>query len=159
MWYSSKRDIGFYSERTHSSNKLFSRNILISSQNVKKSSKTRSPFLRKKQHHYSVKSRQISVTFLLKKLLKSWFHGNFWASSRFIVLFHTKRNKEVTELISRINFGESKLLVFPHCSLRVVLVYRYLQWFKSGSRKKLYQKSSTKRAIMQTISGEKAENH
>ena len=33
---------------------------------------------------FSVKS-----TILLKKLLKSWFHGNFWVWSRFTVLFHT----------------------------------------------------------------------
>ena len=35
------------------------------------------------QHNF----RQINV--LLKKLLKSWFHENFWAWSRIIVLFHT----------------------------------------------------------------------
>ena len=40
-------------------------------------------FLRK-IYIFSVKS-----TTLLKKLLKRWFHGNFWAWSRFIVLFHT----------------------------------------------------------------------
>ena len=31
----------------------------------------------------------VKSTFLLKKLLKSSFHGNFWAWSRFIAFFHT----------------------------------------------------------------------
>ena len=45
----------------------------------------------KHDHHFYGKIAIFSVksTVLLKKLLKSWFHGNFWAWSRFIVLFHT----------------------------------------------------------------------
>ena len=31
----------------------------------------------------------VKVTVLLRKLLKSWFDGNFWAWSRVLVLFHT----------------------------------------------------------------------
>ena len=50
---------------------------------VKKYYQTRSRVLRKNQH-FSVKS-----TFLLKKLLKSWFHEIFLAWSYFEVLFHT----------------------------------------------------------------------
>ena len=42
-------------------------------------SKTRSPFLRKKQHFFC----QINVFNYLKKLLKSWLHRKFLASLRF----------------------------------------------------------------------------
>ena len=47
----------------------------------------------KHDHHFygkiAIFFRQINVFSALKKLLKRWFHGNFWAWSRFIVLFHT----------------------------------------------------------------------
>ena len=45
----------------------------------------------KHDHCFCGKFKTFSVksTFLLKKLVKSWFHGNFWAWSRFIVFFHT----------------------------------------------------------------------
>ena len=52
---------------------------------VEKSSKTRSPFLLEYQHFF----RQINVFTKEKKLLRSWFHGIFWAWSCLIVLFHT----------------------------------------------------------------------
>ena len=45
----------------------------------------------KRDHDFYGKINIFSVkaTYLLKKLLKSWFHEIFWEWSRFIVLFHT----------------------------------------------------------------------
>ena len=39
--------------------------------------------------HRKINIFSVKLTFLLKKLLKSWFHEMFWAWSRFMVLFHT----------------------------------------------------------------------
>ena len=40
----------------------------------------------------------VKSTVLLKKFVKSWFHRNFWAWSRFIVLFHKCDSATFTEI-------------------------------------------------------------
>jgi len=57
------------------------KSLFLQIHSVENSSKPRSLFLRE-NNIFIIKS-----TFLKKKSLKSWFHGNFWARSRFIVLW------------------------------------------------------------------------
>ena len=75
---------------------------------------------KKHDHHLNWKIIIFSVksTFLLKKLLKSWFHGNFWAWSRFIVIFNTVHsqlfawNHFILETDFTEKFGTNTIYIF-----------------------------------------------
>ena len=76
---------------------------------MEKSAKTRSLFYGK------IKIFYVKSTVLLNKLLKSWFHGNFWEWSRFIILFHA-----VASMLSKLHE-----ICFHEKYLKLELNYRF----------------------------------
>ena len=85
--------------------------------------KKRSRFLRKNQHFF----RQINA--LVKKLLKSWFHGNFFARSSLLIFFTLWRSFYTISLklkdwllmswFHEIFFRANKFLFFPLRKVRI----------------------------------------